>query len=63
MIRNKDLECLHSVMVECTKDNGKMVSNMVEVYSVRKMYQDKECGRMENVLDGWMKNRTLHQGK
>ena len=44
MIKKKVSVCLSSEMEESIKDNGKMVNNMVEVYSKRKIHPAKAYG-------------------
>lgn len=48
MIRNMDLVNSFGQMVECIKDFGKMVDNMVKEYTEEVMVlREKENGRME----------------
>lgn len=58
-IKSKDSEFSHLEMEEYTKVSGKMGSSMEKVSLKRKTFQDKACGKMENVWNGLMKQKKI----
>lgn len=60
MIKNMDLVNFFGQMVECIKDFGKMVDNMVKVFiEVVMVLKEKVNGRMEKKLNGQMNDFYL----
>ena len=53
MIKSKDMDNFHGLMVDAIKEFGKMVSKMVkESIRTNKIVKDKVFGRMEKRLNG-----------
>jgi len=59
MIENKDSVSLLSVMVESTKENGKMANNMEKVYSEKRILHVKEFGKMVREYVGLIKQNKM----
>lgn len=46
-------------MEEFTRENGKTASSTVEEFFVRRIFQDREYGKMESAFSGLMKQNRI----